>query len=445
MQDNKLYLKMKIQKGIMNKNDVLKHVTLDGVRLHLRVDERKLWINGYYVLFLNKTANELLANLIDSCYEVPQNLVMERTISKVKKKHFITSRKTIQKDIHSLIGIINSFARNDIPAHLVGMKIIPEENKTAPNRMDLSLTYKCNNKCPHCYLDENSSGDLDTEDWKYILDKLWKIGVPQVVFTGGECTLRSDLPELVFYAKRFITGIISNGTNITDTLAMKLKAGELDWIQITLNSHKEKTHDLMQGRKGAYKETIKGIKNCLKSNIQTSINITITKKNKDDVLGIIDLAKKLGVTSVSSNALINSGRGVAKKEKDGLSEKELKEIIVDANEYAKKKGIEFNWFLPTCYKNLNPIELGFGQRCCSACSVNMMVEPNGDVIPCQSWTQLQLGNMLRTRWEDIWNNSETKRIREFGYAPNGCRDCSDFKLCGGACPLERINCRTCGK
>jgi radical SAM protein with 4Fe4S-binding SPASM domain len=436
---------MEIQKGIFNKKDILKHVTLDGVRLHLRVDEKKLWINGYYVLYLNKTATELLEALIDSCYEVPQETVMETTISKIRKKHLFIKRKRIEKDIHSLIGVINEFARNNIPSHLVGMKVIEEENKTAPNRMDLSLSYECNNNCPHCYLGMNQSRDLPTSSWKWIIDMLWKIGIPQIVFTGGECTLRKDLPELVKYSKKFITGIISNGTNITQELATQLKEAELDWIQITLNSHKEKIHDLMQGREGAYKETITGIKNCVKEGIQTAINMTITQKNKNDIKGIIDLADKLGVKIVSSNALINSGRGINKRIEDGISETELKNIIVSANEYAKNKGIEFNWFLPTCYKNLNPIELGFGQRCCSACSVNMMIEPNGDIIPCQSWTQSKLGNILRDKWENIWNSEKAKKIRGFGYAPEKCRECSEFKLCGGSCPLEKINCGGCGK
>lgn len=436
---------MKIQKDIYDKKDVLKHVTLDGVRIHLKVDERKLWINGYYVLFLNKTANELLANLIDSCYEVPERQVMERTIQKVKKKHFITSKTTIEKDIQALIGIINRFAKNDIPSNLVGMKVIQNENRTAPNRMDLSLTYNCNNNCPHCYLGMNQSKDLSTNEWKFILNKLWKIGIPQVVFTGGECTLREDLPELVYHSKKFITGIITNGTNITDRLAMKLRASELDWIQITLNSHKEKTHDLMQGRKGAYKETIQGIKNCINSNLQVSLNMTITQKNKNDVKGVIDLASKLGVTLVSSNALINSGRGIQRKKKDGLAEKELNEIIKEASAYAKTKGIEYNWFLPTCYKSLDPIKLGFGQRCCSACTVNMMIEPNGDIIPCQSWTELKLGNIMTSKWDDVWNSPQAKKIRTFGYAKDECIECQHFKLCGGACPLEKLNCGSCRK
>lgn len=434
-----------ITKGIFGKKNVLKHVTLDGVRLHLRTDERKLWINGYYVLYLNKTANKFLSHFIDSCYEVPQERIISRTIAKIQLRHPFISYSRINKDLHNILGIINSFARNEIPTNLVGMGIIEEENRTAPNRMDISLTYECNNNCPHCYLLENkdTNGILTTDEWESVIDKLWEIGVPQIVFTGGECTLRKDLVKLVDYSKQFVTGIISNGTNITLNLAKQLRKAELDWIQITLESNKEKIHDEMQGRKGAYKETIQGIKNCIKAGLQVSINMTLIKKNKNDLKGVLDLAKKLGINIVSTNAIIRSGRGI--KSKEGISEKELKKILIQGNKYAQNKGIEFNWFLPTCYKNLNPIKLGFGQRCCSACSVNMMVSPNGDVLPCQSWTHEKLGNILEDEWKSIWNNKLSQKIRNFGYAKEKCKECKYFNLCGGACPLDIINCRKCRK
>jgi radical SAM protein with 4Fe4S-binding SPASM domain len=442
---------MNILKGDFKKGSVLKHVTLDGVRLHLKTDERKLWINGYYVLFLNETANYILEKFIDSCYEVPKEEVIERTLKKLKKKYWFTGREHLRKDLHQLIGIINSFSRNEIPTNLVGMKYISDEKKTAPNRMDISLTYDCNNNCAHCYLPEGVSSrdyhkkELTTEEWKTAIVKLWRVGIPQIVFTGGECTLKKDLVELVSFSKKFVTGIISNGTNITYELARDLKKAELDWIQITLESHKRLVHDKMQGRSGSWVETMRGINYCIKAGIQTSINLTITQQNKKDLKGIIDLAKNYDIPIVSANAIINSGGGIKQKGKVGISEEELKDLLIDINKYAKKKGIQFNWFLPTCYKNLDPVKLGFGQRCCSACNINMMIEPTGDVIPCQSWTELKLGNILRDDWNLIWNNSFSKKIRAFGYAPKKCDGCSHFELCGGACPLEHINGAGCAR
>ena len=57
--------------------------------------------------------------------------------------------------------------------------------------MDLALTYRCNNDCAHCYnARPRNSPELTTAEWKKILDRLWELGIPHVVFTGGEPTLR---------------------------------------------------------------------------------------------------------------------------------------------------------------------------------------------------------------------------------------------------------------
>ncbi len=173
--------------------------------------------------------------------------------------------------------------------------------------------------------------------------------------------------------------------------------------------------------------------------MSVSINATLSKKNANELEKLIDFAQKLNVRYVSTNAIIKAGRGIIEKEESGLEEQELKNILEQAKAHAQSHNISFNWFLPTCYKNVNPIELGFGQRCCSACSINMMVEPNGDVIPCQSWTQQKLGNILSNSWEHIWNHPIAKDIRNHRFVQNECKGCEYLELCQGACPLDQIN------
>lgn len=419
----------------------MKHVTLDGVRIHLRPQDRQLLINGIYTLHLNRTSTFIVESLIDSCYEVPKEQVPDRTIEKIVEKYKIDPKKA-KEDFDTIIGVINSFARNEPPTHLIGSEIIPNDRFTTPKRMDLALTYECNNKCCHCYLSDNKNdGTLTTDQWKEILDKLWEIGVPEVAFTGGECTLRDDLPDLVKYGKEFITGIITNGTHLTPDLTKKLKENHLDWIQITLESDKPEIHDKIVGRTGAFMETMTGIKNAVDSGLSVSINVTLTKKNYKDLQQLIALMKTLGIRYISTNAIINAGRGVKEKQKNGLAERTLKKTLKDACGYTKSLGdIQLNWFLPTCYKNLNPIELGFGQRCCSACQINMMIQPDGSVIPCQSWTHEKLGNFLKDDWNSIWNHSTSLKLRNHGFIKSkDCKDCKDLNLCYGSCPLEVIN------
>lgn len=431
---------MNIIKGLFSKKAKLKHVTLDGVRLHLRTDERKLWIDGYYMLLLNQTSTDLLENFIDCCYEFPKDNVVPMTIKKFKQRYKVDSHQ-VETDLNQIIGVINSMVNGHVPTNLVGMEL-STKLAAAPNRVDISLSYKCNNHCPHCYLAKNADdkGNLTTKQWEQVIDKLWDIGVPQIVFTGGECTLRQDLVHLVHHSKRFVTGIISNGTNITPALAHALKDAELDWIQITLETWNRKTHDRMQGRKGAFDETVKGIKACVKAGLQVSINATITQMNKKDLEMLIDFADCLGVKIVSTNSIIRSGRGKISAKDNSVKETELRKIVTEAKEYSKKKNISFNWFLPTCYKKFDPISAGLGQHKCSACSVNIMIQPDGSVLPCQSWdTKDTIGNILSTKWESIWFHPTAERCRKFDFATPKCKQCDKFEQCGGGCPLTNTS------
>jgi radical SAM protein with 4Fe4S-binding SPASM domain len=72
----------------------------------------------------------------------------------------------------------------------------------------------------------------------------------------------------------------------------------------------------------------------------------------------------------------------------------------------------------------------------------MCIEPNGDVLPCQSFYE-PVGSFLRDAWETIWNSPGFRRFRdrtaqpEACGLPSACWDCPDLSLCGGGCRLER--------
>ena len=140
---------------------------------------------------------------------------------------------------------------------------------------------------------------------------LGEIGVFILTFTGGEPTLREDLPELLMYAqgKGMVTGLISNGRKLKDKAYVDvLEKSGLDFVQITLESHKPQVHDQMTGKKGSWKETIAGIHNATQSQIYVSTNTTLSKQNSNDFLTTIDYIKGLGVNAFGCNSLIYSGR-----------------------------------------------------------------------------------------------------------------------------------------
>ena len=157
---------------------------------------------------------------------------------------------------------------------------------SAPYRMDLALTYRCNNRCIHCYNETSrAQNELSTSEWKSVLDRVWSLGIPHVVFTGGEPTLKDDLPELIAYAEHLglITGLNTNGRRLsqTDYLQQLVDAG-LDHVQITLESHDPSIHDAIVASSGAWEQTVAGIQNALNTKLFVMTNTTLLRSNSQN-------------------------------------------------------------------------------------------------------------------------------------------------------------------
>ncbi len=135
--------------------------------------------------------------------------------------------------------------------------------------MDLALTYRCNNNCAHCYnARPRNFPELSTIEWKQVINRCWEIGIPHIIFTGGEPTLRDDLPELIAYAQSLgqITGINTNGRRLSDPVYVNdlvcCRAGSRP---DHLESADASIHDRLVCHPGAWQETIEGIRNVVAS------------------------------------------------------------------------------------------------------------------------------------------------------------------------------------
>jgi radical SAM protein with 4Fe4S-binding SPASM domain len=265
-----------------------------------------------------------------------------------------------------------------------------------------------------------------------------EIGVFILTFTGGEPTLRDDLPELLQYTqnKGIVTGLVTNGRKLRDLEYVRaLEKVGLDFVQVTLESHKAAIHDKMTGTKGSWKETVQGIKNAALSRIYVTTNSTLSKYNAADFLETIDFIKGLGVAAFGCNSLIYSGKATSISNEFALPIEGLKELLPKVRDKANNLGMKFLWYTPTQYCQFDPVSLGLGIKSCTAAMVNMCVGPNGDVYPCQSYFE-SLGNILKDSWNSIWNHPRAISIRKREYAEPKCKDCPQLQICGGGCPLE---------
>ena len=202
---------------------------------------------------------------------------------------------------------------------------------SAPYRMDLALTYRCNNHCIHCYNESSrAKNELSTLEWKSVLDQVWDLGIPHVVFTGGEPTLIADLPELITYAEHLglITGLNTNGRRLSepDYLKALVDAG-LDHVQITLESHEAHIHDAIVAANGAWEQTVAGIQNALSSKLFVMTNTTLLRSNSQKLAETLSFLSDLKVPTVGLNGLIYSGRGESVSQE--ISESDLSGLVGD--------------------------------------------------------------------------------------------------------------------
>jgi radical SAM protein with 4Fe4S-binding SPASM domain len=419
------------------------------LKMHLRKDpdgRGVLVINASSVLHLDHVATrffeaftEVWAGTGDLAVPDMPAEVARKVARAIARRYRVTAARALA-DWELLWGRVMAVARGDAcPFSDVGVARVDPFSieAAAPYRVDLALTYRCDNDCPHCYAGgPHETPELDTAAWRTVLDRLADFEVPNVVFTGGEATLREDLPELIAHAEEngLVTGLITNGRGLTPERVRRLEAAGLDYVQVTLESCDEAAHDAMCRRRGAWRETVAGLRNCA-GRVFTTTNTTLTTANEATAIATVRFLKELGVARFGVNAVIMAGRG--REERAGaLSVERVKALVEEIEAVAHQLSFPFLWFTPTCYKVLNPVALGLGVKSCSAASTVLAVEPDGTVMPCQSFF-VPLGNALADDFRAMWGSDLAVSLRRRKRLAEKCRDCAELGVCGGGCPLEQ--------
>jgi radical SAM protein with 4Fe4S-binding SPASM domain len=404
-------------------------------RLHLRVEPEGnsiLIINASRIIHLNQTATEYARHILE---ETPENEIIKDI-----KNRYRVGKSRIKDDLEKIYNMIDTLTHTDdvCPITFLDTERIEPFSMpiSVPYRMDLALTYRCNVNCEHCYVERpKDTPEIETEKWKEIISKLYDIGIPHIVFTGGEATLREDLPELIDYAEELgvVTGLLTNGRRLKDRdLVEQMNLAGLDHYQITLESHIKEIHDRMVNAEGAFEDTVEGIKNALETPIYTITNTTLTTLNSPYIEDTVSFLADLGLEVIASNGMIRTGGG--KDYEYSIPEDELKEILQRMMLRIEEEGLRFIWYTPTMYCKFNPLDLHLGIKQCTAGRFNMCIEPNGDVLPCQSYYE-SVGNILTDDWETIWNHPTLEGIRNREFIMEECKTCDLLDLCGGGCPL----------
>lgn len=313
-------------------------------------------------------------------------------------------------------------------------------HNTLPVLSEIALTYRCNLSCRFCYAgckctSRTPSDEMTTAQVKRVLEVIrHDAEVPSVSWTGGEPTLREDLVDLTACATRLgmRANLITNGTLLTADLVARLRIAGLRSAQVSLEGPSSEVHDGLTQVAGSFVRTIEGIELLKDAGLHVHTNTTVNRINAPHLREIVRLVGEMGLDRCSMNMVIPCGS--APDAEVTITYTQAAELIESAKQAARREGVEFLWYSPTPYCIFNPIASRLGGKSCAACDGLLSIAPNGDVLPCSSLPE-SVGNVLRDRFERVWNGRRARYWRGKRYAHKICRRCEQFELCTGACPI----------
>jgi organic radical activating enzyme len=347
-------------------------------RLHLRIEpdgRGLLVINASTVLHLNQTAAEFAYHLVKE--SDPSQVIKEIS------DRYQVSKVTAYQDFDSFKEKIQTLINTPDLDPVTYLDIERQEpysgHISAPYRLDCALTYRVGQGS----LQEDAPTDrvdreLSTEEWVTILHKAYNVGIPHVVFTGGEPTLRGDLPDLLDQAEELglVTGLLTDGLKLgEDNFRNDLLLKGLDHLMIILDPENEAQWHVLE--------------KVLPEDIFTTIHLTYT--GEEFLQPHIDRLARMGANALSLST----------------PNQNLEEKLQELRDLASMHGLDLVWDIPVPYSRNNPVTLelegeGYDESPEGAGKAWLYIEPDGDVLPAQGLYDQVMGNMLTDAWEEIW-------------------------------------------
>jgi len=347
-------------------------------RLHLRMQpdgSGMLIVNAATVLHLNPTATEY-------AYHMMKGTAADEAANQIARRYRV-GRATAKQDFLDFTERVRTMIHTpdlDPVTYLDFERVAPySQALTAPLRLDCALTYRLppGDKAEHAPV-KRVDRELTTEEWQTIMDKAWTAGIPHITFTGGEPTLRDDLPALIAHAEKNgqVCGLLSDG----------LKLADKEYLQLLLQTGLDHLLFILQPENEASWQALETV---MPEDLFTTVHLTVTPQNVKKGRIILERLAKLEVKSLSLST----------------SDSSLKDDLAGLRQLAAELGLSVKFDLPVPYSADNPVahETAEDSVMDGAGKAWLYVEPDGDVLPAQGMADKILGNFLRDPWEKIYH------------------------------------------
>jgi len=285
------------------------------------------------------------------------------------------SKPAVETRKYLLQEVIDKYSQLNIPAQAV-----------------LELTYRCNLRCVHCYVDVDANDELTLDEWKEVIDQFKAAGTIYLLFTGGEVTVLADFLEIATYARRsgFIPSLQTNCTLLTPDMAQNIAELKPFAISTSLYGASAATHDAVTRVQGSFEKTLEGVKLLVDCGLVPLVQTLVMKSNLHELEQIQKLVAGLGARARIDTAIAPSKTGA-----DFAFQYEP-----SVEELARCK-----WLLDDICQPRNG-DYGL----CKAGKALCVVSPRGDVFPCTIFP-LKLGNLKQSSFDKIWRLEPCAELR----------------------------------
>lgn len=359
----------------------------------------------------------------------------------ISEQYQITDLSDLEQDVREFLAELYTgkiVVQDDISANIPEMSISNRVDELCQQNgmlysVSLELTYRCSERCVHCYVDDscrcNPEPELTLEEYKDILHQLKDLGCVNLLLTGGEVCLHKHFLEVAQYAVSlgFLVDVYTNGISMTDEQFDALCAMKVNSVSFSLYSGVPEVHDAITKVPGSFERTVKRMMMFKCAGVDTYIKTVVIQQNLDSLHTLFELGKRLRIEVAPATAIADSHSGQSAQ----ACRLQTQEQRIKAIHLIRKYSTDSGQYAD---RNLD-------ETVCRAAVTGLSVDPYGGVHPCLAFPE-PVGSVRKSTIREIWHNASLMRqlrnlhFRELSADCSNCAYAGRCAVCLGAAYVE---------